>query len=85
MRSKRPWRRIFGPPPDQEVDEELKFHLEERTREYVAQGMSPEGARRTATEKFGDTARVREACTSLLAADRAAQERRTFAKVSWST
>ena len=71
----RQWRRIFGPHPDQEVDEELKFHLEQRTREYIAQGMSPESARRAAAEKFGDVTRVRETCTSMLAADRSAEAR----------
>ena len=79
----RRWRRIFGPHPGQEVDEELQFHLEQRTREYAAKGMSPESARRLATEKFGDVARVRKTCMSLFAADRAAQERRTFVSVSW--
>jgi putative ABC transport system permease protein len=68
---------------DQEVDEELRFHLEQRTRDYVAKGMSPESARRRATEKFGDVARVRETCASLLAADRSAEARRTFVSVSW--
>ena len=65
------------------MDEELKFHLEQRTRDYIAQGMSPEAARRAATEKFGDVARVRETCTSLLAGERAAEERRTLVGVSW--
>jgi len=89
MKGQRPWRaffpgrRIFGPHPDQEVDEELTFHLEQRTRDYVAKGMSPESARRAATEKFGDVTGVRDTCTSLLAADRAAEERRTFVSVSW--
>jgi predicted permease len=82
-RSWRVWRRIFGPHPDQEVDEELKFHLEQRTADYLGKGMSPESARRTATEKFGDLTRVREICASLAAADRAAEERSTFVSVSW--
>src|SRR5688572_13695044 len=83
MKRQSPWRRIFGPYPDQEVNEELTFHLEERIREYVAQGMTPEEARRTVTEKFGDVTRVRDTCTSLLAADRAAEQRRIFVGVSW--
>ncbi len=53
--------------PRQEVDEELRFHLEQRTREYIALGMTPEAAREAAAQRFGDTARVREACTSVLA------------------
>ena len=83
MKRQNPWRRIFGPHPEQEVDEELKFHIEQRTREYIAQGMSPEAARRTAAEKFGNVTQVRETCTSMLAADRSAEARRTFVGVSW--
>lgn len=69
--------------PKHDVDEELQFHLEQRTREYIAQGMSPEAARAAAAQRFGDAARVREACTSALSADRKADARRTFVKVSW--
>jgi predicted permease len=69
--------------PRQEVDEELRFHLEQRTRDYLARGMSPEAARAAAAQRFGDRARVREACTSALAAQRAAEERRTLIRVSW--
>ena len=69
--------------PRQELDEELRFHLEQRTRDYIARGMTPEAAREAAAQRFGDTARVTEACTSVLVADRAAEGRRTFAKVSW--
>ena len=34
--------------PKQEVDDELRFHLEQRTRDYIARGMSPEAAREAA-------------------------------------
>ena len=64
--------------PDQEVDEELQFHLEQRTRDYIAAGMTPDAAREAAAQRFGDTKRVREVCTSALAAERAADERRRF-------
>jgi predicted permease len=69
--------------PKQEVDEELRFHLEQRTRDYLARGMSPEAAREAAAQRFGDTARVSEACTSVLLAERAAEKRRALVKVSW--
>ena len=68
---------------DQEVDEELRFHLEQRTRDYIARGMSPQAAGEAAAQRFGDTAQVREACTSVLLAERAAEQRRAFVKVSW--
>ena len=60
--------------PKQEVDEELRFHLEQRTRDYIARGMSPEAARDAAAQRFGDTARVSEACTSVLLAERAGKQ-----------
>ena len=69
--------------PRQEVDEELRFHLEQRTRDYIARGMSPEAAREAAAQRFGDTARVSEACTSVLLAERAAEGRRPCVRVSW--
>src|SRR5687768_644043 len=69
--------------PKQEVDEELRFHLEQRTRDYIARGMSPEAAREAAAQRFGDAAGVRDACASTLAAVRASEERRRFISVSW--
>src|SRR4051812_50081912 len=45
--------------------------------------MTPEAARAAATQRLGDVSRVREACTSLLAAERAAEGRRTMLSVSW--
>jgi hypothetical protein len=62
---------------EQEVDEELRFYLEEREREFIARGMTPEHARRAVAERFGDLSHVRNACTRLLGAERAAEERRT--------
>ena len=69
--------------PQQEFDEELQFHIDQRIRDYIARGMSPEAARRAASQRLGDVTHVRETCTSVLAAERAAEERRTMVKVSW--
>jgi predicted permease len=41
-----------------EIEDELTFHLEMRTRENLAAGMSPEEARRRARERFGELERV---------------------------
>lgn len=41
-------------------DEEARFHLEQRTAEYVRTGMSPEDARRAALTRFGSVALARE-------------------------
>ncbi|HEY7568743.1 MAG TPA: ABC transporter permease [Gemmatimonadaceae bacterium] len=37
-----------------EVDEELAFHIEMRTRELIAEGVAPDEARRRAISQFGD-------------------------------
>lgn len=56
-RSLRSW--LWRVPLDQEVDEELAFHLEMRTRELIEGGMEPARARETATRRMGDVARVK--------------------------
>jgi putative ABC transport system permease protein len=55
------WRRylrFFGPNIDADVDEELRFHLEMRARDYAARGLTKSGAWRAANERFGDFAHV---------------------------
>ncbi len=47
------------------VDEELDFHLQERIDELVAEGASPEDARREVHQRFGDLSRVRRECLEL--------------------
>jgi putative ABC transport system permease protein len=42
-----------------EVEDEIAFHLEERTRELAAAGMDPEAARAAALREFGDVAEAR--------------------------
>jgi hypothetical protein len=36
------------PDPRRDVSDELRFHLEMRTQEFIEQGMSPDDARRAA-------------------------------------
>ena len=69
--------------PEQEFNDELQFHIDQRIRDYMAKGMSPDAARNAATQRLGDMTRVRETCTSVLAAERAAEGRRTVLRVSW--
>jgi predicted permease len=45
-----------------EVDAELAFHVEMRTREYIARGLDPELARAKAVSRFGDLQRVNATC-----------------------
>ena len=51
-----------------DVDAELRFHLEERIDELVAEGMPRERAEALARERFGDVADVRAACEQIDAA-----------------
>jgi putative ABC transport system permease protein len=48
-----------------EIDEELRFHLEQRTAENVAAGMTPEEAAREARVHFGNLQSVREKCRDI--------------------
>jgi predicted permease len=47
---------------EEELDEELRFHLDSVTAGYVAQGMPPEAARRKARLEMGGVDRVKEEC-----------------------
>lgn len=52
-------RRLFQLPPSTkkvagEIDDEIAFHLEERTQELIAEGMEAEEARAEALREFGD-------------------------------
>lgn len=49
------WLRFFGPKGTvhREIDREIDFHLEELTRQNIADGMAPEAARRQARLEFG--------------------------------
>jgi predicted permease len=43
-----------------EIAEEMRFHIEERTVENIRRGMSPEEARHAAEQKFGHLTQIRE-------------------------
>ncbi len=43
-----------------EADDEMAFHLEERTTENIARGMMPAEARREARMRFGSRSKLRE-------------------------
>ena len=51
-----------------EIDEELRFHLEQRTTDNIAAGMAPEEAAREARKRFGNWQSVREDCRAVLGA-----------------
>jgi len=61
-----PFNRVWWRPPvDDEVDEELSFHLEMRTRELIAAGMDPAAARGEAERRLGDLGRMRNTLHAL--------------------
>ena len=62
-RSLRSW--LWRVPLDQEVDDEIAFHLEMRTRELVDRGMDPNAARLAAIERLGDLADLKRTCLDL--------------------
>ncbi len=59
----------------QEIDEELRFHLEQRTAENIAAGMTPEDAAREARKRFGNWQSVREECREVRGA--------SFGEATW--
>jgi hypothetical protein len=54
--------RIFKTPVEEEVDEELGFHVEMRVRELVGRGRTLEEARVEAAARFGNLDQVKAAC-----------------------
>jgi predicted permease len=62
------WRRylrFWGSNVEDDIDEELRFHLDMRVAEYVASGLSPDDARRLAERRFGDGRKARAECVSI--------------------
>ena len=53
-------RTVDPQPLDTALDDELRFHLEQRTDDFIAQGMSAEEARRQAALLFGNRTALRE-------------------------
>ena len=49
-------------PTDQELDDELRYHIERKTEEYVAKGEAPEEARRQALLQTGGIEKCKEEC-----------------------
>lgn len=45
-----------------DMAEEIRLHLEQRTREFLAQGLTPEQARTAARRRFGSVDAVKDAC-----------------------
>jgi hypothetical protein len=52
-------------PLDQEVDDEIAFHIEMRTRELVDRGVDPRIAREMVLARIGDATRLKRTCLDL--------------------
>ncbi|HEX7122812.1 MAG TPA: ABC transporter permease, partial [Gemmatimonadaceae bacterium] len=58
------WRRylrFWGPDVDADVEDELRFHLEMRRRDFEERGLPPDQAEHAALQRFGDVARIGDA------------------------
>jgi predicted permease len=64
-----------------EIDEEIRYHLEMRAREYRARGASNDAAEELARRRFGDVSRVRAECRSLAMVERSG--RRDSVMIQW--
>ena len=49
----------------QEVDEEIAFHIEMRTRELIERGVDPKNARELVLARLGDVRRLKRTCVDL--------------------
>src|ERR671912_2482056 len=57
------WHRLFHRRKDEEeLEKELRFHLDQHTSDLIAQGHSPEEARRQARLALGGPEQVKESC-----------------------
>ncbi|HJR36708.1 MAG TPA: ABC transporter permease [Gemmatimonadales bacterium] len=67
----------------QDVDEELRFHLEMHQRELAERGHSPLAARQEAERRFGELGRIREECVAIDTRQRQRAERREIMGDLW--
>jgi putative ABC transport system permease protein len=74
---------LWKPGLDDEIADELAFHLEMRAREYAARGLAPAAAAAAARRRFGDVARVEAACRAIgRGRDRAQRRARWLAELA---
>jgi putative ABC transport system permease protein len=80
MRSERPRKPVFRIPFSrralrEDVDSELRFHIEGRIEELMSKGLSREQAEREARERFGDVHRIEQEVARI---DRTTQRRQSL-------
>jgi putative ABC transport system permease protein len=57
--------RFFGMRAKADLDDELRFHIEARVRDYMARGHTEAEARRLTAERLGDLAAARHTCEQI--------------------
>lgn len=77
------WQRLLPARVTQDIDEELRFHLDMRVREYERAGATAREARRRALRRFGSPDAVREACRSVHGLPRTPTPRGQFMDNLW--
>jgi predicted permease len=65
------------------VDDELTFHLQMLTEQFIASGHAPEEARREAMRRFGDVDRVRRSCYDISTEHEASMRRTELWTTLW--
>jgi hypothetical protein len=56
---------VRGGAAGREIEDELQFHIELRTRDNIAAGMAPEDAAADAMRRFGDFDQIRSVCEEI--------------------
>jgi putative ABC transport system permease protein len=68
MQGNSKWRRylrFFGPDLKADIEDELQFHIETKQKEFIAQGCTPQEARKRATAHFGNIQEVSTMCREI--------------------
>src|ERR1051325_6063131 len=76
-------RRFWQTDIREDVEAELRFHLEMHERDLLAAGKPPGAAREEAERRFGELQRVREACIAIDTRRRERVRRREVTKDMW--
>lgn len=67
---------------DREIEDELRFHIEMRTRDNIAAGMNPEDAAADAMRRFGDFDHIRAICEKI-SEERLAGAMKVIKGIAW--
>ena len=76
-------RRLFDMPPAEDVGREVRFHIDMKVEELVAQGWSPDAARAEAERRFGDRDGVEDEARRIVERHRRAVRRAGRWETMW--